>query len=123
MSADGLSAGARRHLLAMARGAMEDQLSGELRPEDGLGELRLELERRCGAFVTLTRRGDGELRGCVGVPEPLYRLDQAVARAAVAAAVYDRRFHPAAASDLPGLALHFAPRGELGPIAPDAVQL
>jgi AmmeMemoRadiSam system protein A len=123
MSSDGLSAAARRHLLAMARRAIEDQLSGALRPEDDLGELRLELERRRGAFVTLTRRGDGELRGCVGVPEPLYRLDQAVVRAAVAAAVYDRRFDPVAASELPGLSLHVSVLGDLRPIEPDAVEV
>jgi AmmeMemoRadiSam system protein A len=123
MSSDGLSGAARRHLLAMARRAIEDQLSGALRPEDDLGELRLELEGRRGAFVTLTRRGDGELRGCVGVPEPLYRLDQAVVRAAVAAAVYDRRFDPVAASELPGLSLHVSVLGDLRPIEPDAVEV
>jgi len=123
MSSDGLSAAARRHLLALARRAIEDQLRGALRPEDDLGELRLELEGRRGAFVTLTRREDGELRGCVGVPEPLYRLDQAVARAAVAAAVHDRRFEPVAASELPGLSLHVSVLGELHPIEPDAVKV
>ena len=123
MSSDGLSAAARRHLLAMARRAIEDQLSGAPRAEEDLGELRLELERRRGAFVTLTRRGDGELRGCVGVPEPLYRLDQAVARAAVAAAVHDRRFDPVAPSELPGLSLHVSVLGDLRPIAPDAVEI
>jgi AmmeMemoRadiSam system protein A len=123
MSTDGLSAGARRHLLALARRAIEGQLSGVPCPEDDLGELRVELERRCGAFVTLTRRGDGELRGCVGVPEPLYRLDQAVARAAVAAAVYDRRFHPVAPSELPGLSLHVSVLGDLCPIEPGAVEV
>jgi AmmeMemoRadiSam system protein A len=123
MSPDGLSAAARRHLLAMARRAIEDQLSGARRPEDDLGELRLELERRRGAFVTLTRRADGELRGCVGVTEPLYRLDQAVVRAAVAAAVHDRRFDPVAASELPGLSLHVSVLGDLRPIEPDAVEV
>ena len=123
MSADGLSPAARRHLLAVARRAIEGQLSGEPRPEDDLGELRVELERRRGAFVTLTRRRDGELRGCVGVPEPLYRLDQAVARAAVAAAVHDRRFDPVVPSELPGLSLHVSVLGDLCPIEPGAVEV
>jgi len=123
MSADGLSPSAQRHLLALARRAIEGQLSGVPRAEEDLGELRVELERRSGAFVTLTRRGDGELRGCVGVPEPLYRLDQAVARAAVAAAAYDRRFHPVAASELPGLSLHVSVLGALREVAPDAVEV
>jgi hypothetical protein len=94
VSADGLSAAARRHLLALARRAIEGQLSGEPLAEEDLGELGVELERLRGAFVTLIRRKDGELRGCVGVPEPRYRLDRAVAEAAVAAAVRDRRFDP-----------------------------
>jgi AmmeMemoRadiSam system protein A len=123
MSADGLSVSARRHLLALARRAIEGQLRGEPQAQEDLGELRVELERRRGAFVTLTRRRDGQLRGCVGVPEPLYRLDQAVARAAIAAAVHDRRFHPVAPSELPDLSLHVSVLGELVPIAPAAVEV
>ena len=62
MSDDGLSTAARRHLLALARRAIEGQLAGVTPAAEDLGELRVELERRRGAFVTLTRRGDGELR-------------------------------------------------------------
>jgi AmmeMemoRadiSam system protein A len=123
MSADGLSAAARRHLLSLARRAIEGQLRGAPRMAEDLGELRAELEPLRGAFVTLTRRRDGELRGCVGVPEPLYRLDEAVAHAAVAAAVHDGRFDPVAASELPELSLHVSVLGELAPIDPHAVQV
>jgi AmmeMemoRadiSam system protein A len=123
VSADELSAAARRHLLALARRAIEGQLGGEPLAEKDLGELSAELERPRGAFVTLIRRGDGELRGCVGMPEPLYRLDRAVAEAAVAAAVRDRRFEPVAASELAGLSLHVSVLGELRPIAPDAIEV
>jgi AmmeMemoRadiSam system protein A len=123
VSADGLSAAARRRLLALARRAIEGQLSGAPPAEEDLGELRVELERLRGAFVTLIRRRDGELRGCVGVPEPLYRLDRAVAEAAVAAAVRDRRFDPVAASELDGLRLHVSVLGELRPIAADAIEI
>ena len=123
MSADGLSAAARRHLLALARRAIEGQLSGAPRPEEELGELRVELERRRGAFVTLTRREDGQLRGCVGVTEPRYRMDEAVAHAAVAAAVHDSRFEPVAAGELADLTLHVSVLGDLRPIEPDAVEV
>jgi AmmeMemoRadiSam system protein A len=123
MTDEDLSLRARRHLLAMARRAIEGQLAGETRPEEDLGELRVELERRCGAFVTLTRRHDGALRGCVGVPEPLYRLDQAVAHAAVAAAVHDRRFEPVGPAELPGLALHVSVLGDLRRVAPGTVEV
>ena len=123
MSGDGLSAAARRHLLALARRAIEGQLAGLAPAEEDLGELRVELERRRGAFVTLTRRRDGELRGCVGVTEPRYRLDEAVAHAAVAAAVHDRRFEPVASAELAGLTLHVSVLGDLVPIDPAAVEV
>jgi AmmeMemoRadiSam system protein A len=123
MSAERLSAAAQRHLLALARRAIEGQLRGESWAGEDLGDRRVELERRRGAFVTLTRRPDGALRGCVGVPEPLYPLAQAVARAAVAAAVHDRRFDPVVASELPGLTLHVSVLGDLVPIAPEAVEV
>jgi AmmeMemoRadiSam system protein A len=116
-----LSAAARQRLLAVARRAIEGQLSGEPLADEDLGELRAELERRSGAFVTLTRRVDGELRGCVGVPEPRYRLDQAVARAAVAAALYDGRFDPVVSAELPELSLHVSVLGDLRPV--DAAQV
>ena len=123
MSAEGLSAAARRHLLSLARRAIADRLAGAPRVEEDLGALRAELDRVRGAFVTLTRRRDGALRGCVGVPEPLYRLDEAVAHAAVAAAVHDGRFDPVAASELPELSLHVSVLGELAPIDPRAVEV
>jgi len=120
---DALSTAARQRLLTVARRAIEGQLGGAPAGEEDLGELRAELERRSGAFVTLTRRADGELRGCVGVPEPLYRLDQAVARAAVAAALYDGRFDPVVAAELPELSLHVSVLGDLRPIDPAAVEV
>ena len=123
MSDDGLSAAARRHLLALARQAVESALRGVPCEEPDPGDLGVELERRRGAFVTLTRRRDGQLRGCVGVPEPLYRVDQAVARAAVSAAVHDRRFDPVLPSELPDLSLHVSVLGELRPIDPEAVEV
>src|SRR5262249_57959563 len=87
------------------------------------GELGGELARRAGAFVPPPRRADGELRGCVGVPEPLYRLDQAVARAAVAAALYDGRFQPVERAELPELCLHVSVLGDLRPVAPQEVEV
>ena len=123
MSGDGLSAAARRHLLALARRAIESELAGVALAAEDLGELGAELEPRRGAFVTLTRRRDGELRGCVGVPEARYRLEEAVAHAAVAAAVHDRRFEPVAPGELADLTLHVSVLGELHPIDPAAVEV
>lgn len=57
------------------------------------------------------------------MPEPLYQLDQAVARAAVAAAVHDRRFEPVEMDELSGLRLHVSVLGALIPIAPGDVEV
>ena len=43
MSGDGLSAAARRYLLALARRAIEGQLAGVTPAEEDPGELRVEL--------------------------------------------------------------------------------
>jgi AmmeMemoRadiSam system protein A len=57
------------------------------------------------AFVTLRRKADGSLRGCIGhivARIPLYRC---IAEMARSAAIHDTRFSPVTPSELPGL--HF----------------
>jgi len=49
-------------------------------------------EKQRGVFTTLTERGD--LRGCIGFPYPIKRLDEAVIESAIAAATQDPRFPP-----------------------------
>ncbi|MBD3259177.1 TIGR00296 family protein [Candidatus Woesearchaeota archaeon] len=56
------------------------------------------LENKRGVFVTLTK--DGELRGCIGFPEPVYPLGEAVRKAAVGAAFGDPRFPPVEEDEL-----------------------
>ena len=68
-----------------------------------------------GVFVTLRRRSDGALRGCVGIPEPLHPLEDAVRRAAVAAALSDRRFAAVTAGELDSLAIEVSVLSELRP--------
>lgn len=58
------------------------------------------LEEKSGAFVTLNTYPEGELRGCIGFPEPLLPLYKAVMRAALAAAFEDPRFPPLSESEL-----------------------
>ncbi|PLW80571.1 TIGR00296 family protein [Candidatus Woesearchaeota archaeon] len=48
--------------------------------------------KKLGVFVTLTINGN--LRGCIGYPRPVYPLYEAVHRAAMAAAFEDTRFEP-----------------------------
>jgi len=61
------------------------------------------LKKEAGTFVTLKRYPSGDLRGCIGFPEPIYPLHVAVVRAAIASATEDPRFLPVKASELPDL--------------------
>ena len=109
-----LSLPARRQLLGIARRAIEDHLRGQVRTP--FGALSDELHRSCGAFVTLRRRQDRELRGCVGYIEPKHPLAETVALAAVAAATNDGRFDPVTLDELTLLALDVSVLGPTFPI-------
>ena len=110
----------RRRLLHVARGAIRARLSGE--PPPG-GDDTPRLREPGGAFVTLRRREDGELRGCVGYVEPHFPLVEAVARAAVAAALEDGRFDPVTEAELPSLAIEISVLGRTSPIRPGDVEI
>ncbi len=58
------------------------------------------LKNPYGAFVTLNTYPEGDLRGCIGYPEPVLPLYRAVIRAAIAAAFEDPRFPPLAEEEL-----------------------
>lgn len=49
-------------------------------------------EEKRGVFTTLTKQG--LLRGCIGFPYPVKRLDEAIIESAIAAATEDPRFPP-----------------------------
>jgi uncharacterized protein (TIGR00296 family) len=55
------------------------------------------LEKR-GVFVTLKR--EGTLRGCIGYPEPIYPLLDALLDSSVSAALRDSRFPPVTAEEM-----------------------
>jgi hypothetical protein len=57
-----------------------------------------EFTEKRGVFVTLKKHGD--LRGCIGYPEPVYPLITALLDSAVSAAVHDSRFPPVQADEL-----------------------
>jgi len=66
-------------------------------------EIDNKIERRFsekqGCFVTIHK--DGELRGCIGFPEPVLPLINAIVQAAQAAAFEDPRFMPLSKAELP----------------------
>lgn len=59
-------------------------------------EIPKEIDVPSGVFVTLNKQENGreELRGCIGYPEPVMKLSEALVKAAVAAATEDPRFLP-----------------------------
>lgn len=94
-----LSESAQSELLTLCRNSLEEFLKHGTKHcrESTSPEL---LERR-GVFVTL--RTDGELRGCIGVPEPVSPLFQAAQECAMSAARFDPRFFPMTEAELPGV--------------------
>lgn len=110
----------QRVLLDLARAAIAAHLAERPAPRHPASAL---LQERCGAFVTLTRRDDGGLRGCVGYIEPILPLAETVARAAVAAAVHDERFAPVTWAELPLLSLGISALGPTLRVGPEEVQV
>ncbi len=74
----------------IARDALEAHVTG--RPMRSFMVPRA-FEEKAGAFVTINRHPSGELRGCIGYPEPFFALLKSVVRGAEGAAE-DPRFPP-----------------------------
>ena len=99
-----LSESAQSELLTLARNCLEEFLEHGRKTIKELDSREL-LERR-GVFVTLHTHG--ELRGCIGVPEPVSRLFQAAQECAMSAARADPRFPPMTAVELPDLQIEIS---------------
>ena len=94
----------RRFLLKAARGAINNYLkTGELKIARTDDPALLEPK---GAFVTLHK--DEELRGCIGLIESTFPLNETICRMAVEAAVGDQRFPAVTLSELPGLKIEIS---------------
>ncbi len=88
-----------RFLVRLAREAVKRYLTrGEL-PLPPEGTPKHLFERR-GVFVTIRRHPSGELRGCIGYPEPIKPLVEALIESAISAAVRDPRFYPMSPGEL-----------------------
>lgn len=106
-------------LLSLARTAVETAVTrGRL---VSLTQIEEAFAPQRGVFVTLTAHGD--LRGCIGFPEPIYPLHEAITRAGYAAALEDPRFNPVTPDELPGLRVEVSVLSPLAPILPDAVEV
>jgi AmmeMemoRadiSam system protein A len=73
--------------------------------------------------VTLRRRDDGELRGCVGRMVSEDPLAETVAAMAVAAATEDGRFDPVTVAELPSLSIEISALGPMREIRPEDVEV
>ena len=99
-----LSESAQSELLTLSRNCLEEFLAHGRKTTKEPDSREL-LERR-GVFVTLHTHG--ELRGCIGVPEPVSPLFQAAQECAVSAARADPRFQPMTAVELPDLQIEIS---------------
>jgi uncharacterized protein (TIGR00296 family) len=84
-----------KRLLQLAREAVESVLKHSDLDVDSYCEQHFGENQGC--FVTLHK--DGELRGCIGFPEPIMPLYKAIVQAAQAAALQDPRFPPVDAEE------------------------
>lgn len=115
-----LSEEERRLLLRVAREALAAHYAGQAyRPPEAIGAAG---EPR-GAFVSLHRREDDDLRGCVGQMESALPLVETVARMAVAAATHDGRFEPVTREELPELLVEISALGPMRAVAPEEVEV
>jgi len=84
--------------VSLARRAIEAHLKGkDIEPPRDLPEAFC---RKSGVFVTLNTHPDHDLRGCIGYPEPVMPLVEAILDSAVSAASRDPRFRPVSSREL-----------------------
>ena len=84
--------------VSLARRAIEAHLKGkDIGPPRDLPEA---FRRKSGVFVTLNTHPDHDLRGCIGYPEPVMPLVEAILDSAVSAASRDPRFRPVSSREL-----------------------
>lgn len=96
----------RRTMLELARSALCHRLEKGASYQVELARYPVNLRRRCGLFVTLTK--DGRLRGCRGTTRPTAPLAQSIAAMAVESALADRRFKPVTRDELDGLEIEIS---------------
>jgi len=84
--------------VSLARRAIEAHLKGKdiAAPSDLPDAFR----RKSGVFVTLVTYPGRDLRGCIGYPEPVMPLGEAIVDSAISAAARDPRFSPVTSREL-----------------------
>jgi len=57
-------------------------------------------DEKAGVFTTINRYPSGELRGCIGFPEPTFKIVEAIVSSGRSAALRDPRFNPVTPGEL-----------------------
>jgi len=81
----------------IARAVIESHVKNTKPPEFEIPDI---FRQKSGVFVTITTYPGNELRGCIGYPEPVMPLIDAIKDAAVSACSRDPRFPPVRAEEL-----------------------
>ena len=81
--------------LCLARKTIEKRIGNRNRECEELSPV---FDENRGVFVTITERG--ELRGCIGLPYPMYPLKEGIVEAAISASTSDPRFPPVTPEEL-----------------------
>ena len=116
-----LSVEFRLELLRVARESLENFLGNMIRIQFPTQTPEL-LEKRA-VFVTLRRRINGDLRGCIGHSYPRYSLIEAVSKTAISSAVDDTRFPPLTINELPDMFIEINVLSPLEPSKPENVEI
>jgi len=86
-----------RFAVRTARAVLENHVRHLPQPEV---EAPPRFREKFGVFVTLTRHPSDELRGCIGYPEPVAPLIDAIKDSAISASSRDPRFRPVSTEEL-----------------------
>ena len=98
----------------MARRAIEEYIDIKLIVKNSYGGKFVE---KRGVFTTLTN-SSGKLRGCIGFPEPVFPLGEAVIKSAISAASSDPRFPPVTKEEMDDITVEVSMLSK--PVALDA---
>ena len=96
----------RQQLHDIAYDSIKSGLANDKALDVDLNKLDATLQSKRATFVTLSKHG--ELRGCIGMLEPIRPLAEDVAKNAYAAAFSDHRFQPLKQNELEQLDIHIS---------------
>ncbi len=109
----------QQFLLTLAREAVRSAVTRE--PMARTAEAEAPFTQPLGAFVTLHKAGD--LRGCIGFPEPVYPLYETIIRSGISAALRDPRFPPVSSGELHALHIEISVLSPLRQATPEEVEV